>query len=126
MFKDILSLVICQNEVAAALAERSIPVYAWRGQTEEDFWWCIDKCLSSIPFLPFISSSVSKSSYFEVVFVLQNSLSCLRSGFLASLYGSGLTSAITSAMGSLTAVGVGVSMAMGSLAVAVGSQDSVL
>jgi len=35
-----------QNEVAAALAEKSIPVYAWRGQTEEDFWWCIDKCLS--------------------------------------------------------------------------------
>lgn len=35
-----------QNEVAAALAEKGIPVYAWRGQSEEDFWWCIDKCLS--------------------------------------------------------------------------------
>ena len=34
-----------QNEVAAALAEKGIPVYAWRGQTEEDFWWCIDQCL---------------------------------------------------------------------------------
>jgi len=36
-----------QNEVAAALAEKGIPIYAWRGQSEEDFWWCIDKCLSS-------------------------------------------------------------------------------
>ena len=36
-----------QNEVAAALAENGIPVFAWRGESEEDFWWCIDKCISS-------------------------------------------------------------------------------
>ena len=35
-----------QNEVAAALAEEDISIYAWRGQTEEDFWWCIKQCLS--------------------------------------------------------------------------------
>lgn len=35
-----------QNEVAAALAEAGISVYAWRGQTEDDFWWCISQCLS--------------------------------------------------------------------------------
>lgn len=35
-----------QNEVAAALAESGISIYAWRGQTEEDFWWCIHQCLS--------------------------------------------------------------------------------
>jgi len=35
-----------QNEVAAALAEEGISIYAWRGQTEEDFWWCIKQCLS--------------------------------------------------------------------------------
>lgn len=35
-----------QNEVAAALAEAGIPVFAWRGETEEDFWWCIDKCIT--------------------------------------------------------------------------------
>ena len=34
-----------QNEVAAALAEAGISIYAWRGQTEEDFWWCIQQCL---------------------------------------------------------------------------------
>jgi S-adenosylhomocysteine hydrolase len=27
-----------QNEVAAALAEANISVFAWKGQTEEDFW----------------------------------------------------------------------------------------
>jgi len=35
-----------QNEVAAALAEAGISVYAWRGQTEDDFWWCIHQALS--------------------------------------------------------------------------------
>ena len=36
-----------QNEVAAALAERNISVYAWRGESEDDFWWCIDQCFGS-------------------------------------------------------------------------------
>ena len=40
-----------QNEVAAALAEEDISIYAWRGQTEEDFWWCIKQCLSGMHFL---------------------------------------------------------------------------
>lgn len=35
-----------QNEVAAALAELNIPVFAWRAETEEDFWWCIDSCVN--------------------------------------------------------------------------------
>lgn len=36
-----------QNEVAAALAEAGFPIFAWRGETEEDFWWCIDKCVNA-------------------------------------------------------------------------------
>ncbi|KAJ8940155.1 hypothetical protein NQ314_010826 [Rhamnusium bicolor] len=36
-----------QNEVAAALAEAGYSVFAWRGETEEDFWWCIDKCVNA-------------------------------------------------------------------------------
>ena len=36
-----------QNEVAAALAEAGFPIYAWKGETEEDFWWSIDKCISA-------------------------------------------------------------------------------
>ena len=23
------------------------PVFAWRGETEEDFWWCIDKAVNA-------------------------------------------------------------------------------
>lgn len=23
------------------------PIYAWRGETEEDFWWCIDRCVNA-------------------------------------------------------------------------------
>ncbi|XP_033823759.2 S-adenosylhomocysteine hydrolase-like protein 1 [Periophthalmus magnuspinnatus] len=41
-----------QNHVAAALAEASVAVFAWRGQTEDDFWWCIDKCISGASWQP--------------------------------------------------------------------------
>ena len=41
-----------QNEAAAAIAESGIPIYAWKGETEEDFWWCIDKCISSESWQP--------------------------------------------------------------------------
>ena len=41
-----------QNEVAAALAEANLPVFAWRGESEEDFWWCIDKTISSESWQP--------------------------------------------------------------------------
>ncbi|XP_030375829.1 adenosylhomocysteinase-like 2 [Scaptodrosophila lebanonensis] len=34
-----------QNAVAAALAEADVPIYGWRGETEEDFWWCLDRCI---------------------------------------------------------------------------------
>lgn len=36
-----------QNEVSAALAEAGFPVFAWKGESEEDFWWCIDKCVNA-------------------------------------------------------------------------------
>ncbi|XP_023320247.1 S-adenosylhomocysteine hydrolase-like protein 1 isoform X1 [Eurytemora carolleeae] len=41
-----------QNEVAAALAETGIPVFAWRGENEEDFWWCIEKTISADSWQP--------------------------------------------------------------------------
>ncbi|KAH8383395.1 hypothetical protein KR009_008429, partial [Drosophila setifemur] len=34
-----------QNAVAAALAEAGVPIFAWRGETEEEFWWCLDRCI---------------------------------------------------------------------------------
>ncbi|KAG7999814.1 Adenosylhomocysteinase 3 [Nibea albiflora] len=41
-----------QNAIAAALAERGIPVFAWRGESEDDFWWCIDRCISAETWQP--------------------------------------------------------------------------
>lgn len=34
-----------QDHAAAAIAERGIPVYAWKGMTEEEFDWCIEQTL---------------------------------------------------------------------------------
>ncbi|KAK7590245.1 hypothetical protein V9T40_001858 [Parthenolecanium corni] len=41
-----------QNEVAAALAEAGFSIFAWRGESEEDFWWCIDKCVNAPDWQP--------------------------------------------------------------------------
>ena len=35
-----------QDHAAAALADRGIPVFAWKGETEEEYWWCIEQTLS--------------------------------------------------------------------------------
>jgi adenosylhomocysteinase len=35
-----------QNEVAAALAQVNIPIFAWTNETDEEFWWCISKALN--------------------------------------------------------------------------------
>ena len=32
-----------QDHAAAAIAAAGIPVYAWKGMTEEEFWWCIEQ-----------------------------------------------------------------------------------
>lgn len=34
-----------QNEVAAALAQEDISIFAWTNETDEEFWWCLSKCL---------------------------------------------------------------------------------
>ncbi|XP_028263373.1 S-adenosylhomocysteine hydrolase-like protein 1 isoform X1 [Parambassis ranga] len=41
-----------QNAVAAALVEGGISIYAWRGESEDDFWWCIDKCVCADAWQP--------------------------------------------------------------------------
>ena len=35
-----------QDHAAAAMAESNIPVFAWKGETEEEFWWCIEQTVS--------------------------------------------------------------------------------
>ncbi len=39
------------DEVAAALAEAGISIYAWHGMNTEEFYWCIDKTLEMKPTL---------------------------------------------------------------------------
>ena len=34
-----------QDEAAAAIAAAGIPVFAWKGETEEEYWWCIEQTL---------------------------------------------------------------------------------
>ncbi|GAB4566893.1 MAG: adenosylhomocysteinase [Geothermobacteraceae bacterium] len=35
-----------QDHAAAAIAAAGIPVFAWKGETLEEYWWCTEKALS--------------------------------------------------------------------------------
>src|SRR5213595_3840615 len=35
-----------QDHAAAAIAESGVPVYAWKGETLEEYWWCAEQALS--------------------------------------------------------------------------------
>jgi len=35
-----------QDHAAAALVDFGVEVYAWKGETEEEYWWCIDQTLT--------------------------------------------------------------------------------
>ncbi len=35
-----------QDHAAAAIAKAGIPVFAWKGETLEEYWWCTDKALT--------------------------------------------------------------------------------
>jgi adenosylhomocysteinase len=34
-----------QDHAAAALANKGIPIFAWKGETEEEAWWCIEQTI---------------------------------------------------------------------------------
>ncbi|AKF05484.1 Adenosylhomocysteinase [Sandaracinus amylolyticus] len=34
-----------QDHAAAAIAAAGVPVFAWKGETEEEYWWCIEQQL---------------------------------------------------------------------------------
>ncbi|UCD66917.1 MAG: adenosylhomocysteinase [Deltaproteobacteria bacterium] len=34
-----------QDHAAAAMAAANIPTFAWKGESEEEFWWCIDQTI---------------------------------------------------------------------------------
>ena len=35
-----------QDHAAAAIAAAGVPVFAWKGETLEEYWWCTDRALS--------------------------------------------------------------------------------
>ena len=35
-----------QDHAAAAIAKSGVPVYAWKGETEEEYWWCINQTIN--------------------------------------------------------------------------------
>jgi adenosylhomocysteinase len=34
-----------QDHAAAAIAETGVPVFAWKGETDDEFWWCLDQTI---------------------------------------------------------------------------------
>jgi adenosylhomocysteinase len=34
-----------QDQAAAAIAKAGIPVFAWKGETEEEYWWCTEQTI---------------------------------------------------------------------------------
>lgn len=34
-----------QDHAAAAMAQAGIPVFAWKGETEKEYWWCLEQTL---------------------------------------------------------------------------------
>lgn len=40
-----------QDEVTAALVKDGVNVYAWRGETTEEYYWCVEKVIDHAPFI---------------------------------------------------------------------------
>ena len=61
-------LGVCfQNEVAAALAEAGYSIFAWKGESEDDFWWSIDKCIHTDNWQPNMVKTASEKFHPSVV-----------------------------------------------------------
>jgi len=35
-----------QDHAAAAIAETGVPVFAWKGETDDEYWWCVEQTLT--------------------------------------------------------------------------------
>ena len=35
-----------QDHAAAAIAVTGVPVFAWKGETEEEYWWCVEQTIA--------------------------------------------------------------------------------
>lgn len=34
-----------QDHAAAAIADTGVPVFAWKGETEDEYWWCVEQTI---------------------------------------------------------------------------------
>ena len=41
-----------KDHAAAAVADMGIPVFAWKGETEEEYWWCIEQTVTGPNWTP--------------------------------------------------------------------------
>ena len=46
-----------QDHAAAAIAKSGVPVFAWKGETLEEYWWCTRQIQFQLP-IPFFPSRV--------------------------------------------------------------------
>jgi len=35
-----------QDHAAAAIADAGVPVFAWKGETEDEYWWCVEQTIT--------------------------------------------------------------------------------
>ena len=40
------NILSTQDHAAAAIAAKNIPVFAWKGETEREYWWCLEQSLN--------------------------------------------------------------------------------
>jgi len=68
-----------QDHAAAAMAAAGIPVYAWKGETDEEYVWCVEQtvffpdgqvCVFFLAFFPFYFIF-----FFVIVYVAMNTFS---------------------------------------------------
>lgn len=38
-----------QDHAAAAIAKSGVPVFAWKGETEDEYWWCVRQSIAGNP-----------------------------------------------------------------------------
>jgi adenosylhomocysteinase len=43
---ELLQHLLNQDQAAAAIAVTGVPVFAWKGETEEEYLWCIDQTIA--------------------------------------------------------------------------------
>jgi adenosylhomocysteinase len=55
-----------QDDVAASLASEGVRVYAWRGQTADEYYWCIRKVIESKPTITIDDGADLTASFHEI------------------------------------------------------------